>query len=102
MKKYCFTFLACPLRVNYNCSACVKSGIVLWFVPSLKKKKKRKGEQKKKASVKSNCTYLEGVQHRRWMFSDSFFLDINRGINYNARRNKMEIYVAILQEFRLQ
>lgn len=101
MKKCCFTFLACPLRVNYNCSACVKSRIVLWFVPSLKKK--RKGEQKRKASAKSNCsTYLEGVQHRRWMFSNSFFLDVNRGINYNARRNKMEIYVAILQEFRLQ
>lgn len=47
MKKCCFTFLACPLRVNYNCSACVKSRIVLWFVPSLKKRGRgnRRGKQ---------------------------------------------------------
>lgn len=52
MKKYCFTFLACPLRVNYNCSACVKSRIVLWFVPSLKKKEEGGIEEESKCEVK--------------------------------------------------
>lgn len=57
MKKCCFMFHACPLRVKYNCSACVKSSIILWFVPSLKREEGGI-EEESKCKVK--------LQHLPW------------------------------------